>query len=96
MKSKQKQIEKILRKIDNSKIYYLKAKNIEDLNTEMVFLHRKDRFLVVNKSQISWLRRDDSYFESLNPWAYGHDKEADELGLFCVGKYGDVKLWMEK
>lgn len=96
MKSKQREIEKILKKIDNNKIYYLKAKNFEELEKEIIFLHRKDKYVVVKRKHLYWLRYDPRYIGPDSLASFGFNKEADEYGLFPIGEYMGVYLWAEK
>ena len=97
MKSqKLKEIEKVLRKIDNDKIYYLKAKNLKEVENKLDFLHSTDKFIVITPEQLDFLRHSSGYTESPRFTTFSYNKEGEELGLYCVGKLLGFKLWMKK
>jgi len=95
MKSKQKEVMKILRKIDYNKIHYLKANSKEEFIKDTYNL-KDEWFLVISKNQFYWLRCDAEYIEPNRLVAFGFSKKADEMGLYFVGKLRNVNLWLEK
>lgn len=81
MKTKQKQIEEILRKIDNPEYYELKGKTGKAIMKEIKSLEGKYKVILINANQTRFFF-DNSYFIHAFTYDYSKITNPGEIGIY--------------